>query len=176
MDNTNDNTESYGYFAKDVALNLDINTNTLRRWAIELEKHGYTFERNENNHRIYYERDFKALRELKKLVANDVALENALNAVISMDLDSKNAVRTPSVHKDEIRVSRSELEDLIHKTVKHAVEEEREAMLKAFEQKFNDVVEQRDRILTTQLQNTLEERRLEIAAATEEKKWWKFWK
>ena len=170
-----DNTESYGYFAKDVALNLDINTNTLRRWAIELEKHGYSFERNDNNHRIYYERDFKTLRELKKLIAKDVPLENALNAVISMDLDSKNAVQTPSVH-DEIRVSKSELEDLIHKTVKQAVEEEREAMLKAFEHKINDVVEQRDRVLTTQLQNALEERRLEIAAATEEKKWWKIWK
>lgn len=49
-------------------------------------------------------------------------------------------------------------------------------MLKAFEHKINDVVEQRDRVLTTQLQNALEERRLEIAAATEEKRWWKFWK
>ncbi|MFP7474453.1 MerR family transcriptional regulator [Niallia taxi] len=170
-----DNTESYGYFAKDVALNLDINTNTLRRWAIELEKHGYSFERTNQNHRIYYERDFKTLRELKKLIAKDVPLENALNAVVSMDLDSKKAVQTPTVH-DEIRVSRSELEDVIHKTVKKAVEEEREAMLKAFEHKINDVVEQRDRVLTTQLQNTLEERRLEIAAAAEEKKWWKFWK
>ena len=39
MMNAMDNTESYGYFAKDVALNLDINPNTLRRWSIELEKH-----------------------------------------------------------------------------------------------------------------------------------------
>jgi len=43
-------------------------------------------------------------------------------------------------------------------------------MLKTFEHKINDVVEQRDRVLTTQLQNALEERRLEIAAATERKK------
>lgn len=43
-------------------------------------------------------------------------------------------------------------------------------MLKAFEHKINDVVEQRDRVLTTQLQNALEERLLEIAAATEGKK------
>lgn len=171
-----DNTESYGYFAKDVALNLDINPNTLRRWSIELEKHNYSFERNNKNQRIYYERDFKAFRELKKLLANDVALEDALKAVVSMDLDNKNAIQTPSVHKEEIRISKNELQDLIHKTVKQAVEEEREAMLKAFEHKINDVVEQRDRVLTTQLQNALEERRLEIAAATEEKKWWKFWK
>ena len=171
-----ENTESYGYFAKDVALNLDITTSTLRRWSIELEKLNYTFERNNKDQRIYYERDFKAFRELKKLLANDVPLADALKAVVSMDLDTKNAVQTPSVYKDEIRVSKSELEDLIHKSVKQAVEEEREAMLKAFELKINDVVEQRDRVLTTQLQNALEERRLEIAAATEEKRWWEFWK
>ncbi|MEK4669998.1 hypothetical protein [Niallia sp. FSL R7-0271] len=52
-------------------------------------------------------------------------LEDALKAVVSMDLDSKNAIQTLSVHKDEIRISKSELEDLIHKTVKQAVEEER---------------------------------------------------
>lgn len=28
----------YGYFAQEVAKQLDINTNTLRRWSIELEK------------------------------------------------------------------------------------------------------------------------------------------
>jgi len=59
--------------------------------------------------------------------------------------------------------------------VKVAMEEERENMLKAFEYKMNDVVEKRDRILTMQLQQSLEEKRLEIAAAKEEdvKPWWK---
>ncbi|PFI06562.1 DNA-binding protein, partial [Bacillus cereus] len=47
----------YGYFAQEVAKQLDINTNTLRRWSIELEKMEYIFERNERNQRIYYEND-----------------------------------------------------------------------------------------------------------------------
>lgn len=172
------NAPSFGYFAKDVAAELNITTSTLRRWSIELEKQGYYFTRNEKEQRIYYERDFQALRELKKLLSQSASFADALNAVISRDAQAKNATQTPSVFTDDIRLSTRQLEEIIHKTVKQAIEEEREAMLQAFEYKINDVVEKRDRILTKQLQQSLEERRVEIAAAAEEKekKWWKFWK
>ncbi|MGG4264985.1 hypothetical protein [Peribacillus simplex] len=73
--------------------------------------------------------DFKALRELKKLLTNIVAFADAIKAVISMDIEGKNAVKSPSVFTDEIRLSKRELEELIHKTVKKAIEEEREIML-----------------------------------------------
>ncbi|NEU36176.1 DNA-binding protein, partial [bacterium LRH843] len=46
---------------------------------------------------------------------------------------------------------------------------------RAFEAKMNDVIEKRDRILTHELNRSLEEKRLEIAAASEEespKSWW----
>ncbi|MFE4429667.1 MerR family transcriptional regulator [Peribacillus butanolivorans] len=172
-----DDSKSFGYFSKDVALELKITTSTLRRWSIELEKLGYTFERNEKEQRIYYERDFKALRELKKLLANNVAFVDAIKAVVSMDLEEKNAVKSPSVFADEIRLSKSELEEIIYKTVKKAIEEEREVLLHGFELKMNDAVEKRDRLLTTQMNKRLEEKSLEIAATKEEnkKKWWKFW-
>lgn len=61
------NAEEFGYFAKDVAVDIEITTSTLRRWSNELEKEGYTFQRNVKDQRIYYERDFKAFRELKKM-------------------------------------------------------------------------------------------------------------
>ncbi|WFE12456.1 hypothetical protein P4829_10770 [Bacillus atrophaeus] len=60
--------------------------------------------------------------------------------------------------------------------IEQAIEKEREAMFKAFEAKLNDVVEKSDRILTQQLNRSMEERRLEIAATQEEKEakksWW----
>lgn len=170
------NANSFGYFSKDVAADLEITTSSLRRWSIELEQHGYIIERNEKGQRIYYERDFKALRELKKLLSNNVSFTDALKAVVSMNLDEKNAIKTPSVFTDEIRLSKSELEETIQRVVKVAIEEERENMFKAFEYKMNDVVEKRDRLLTMQLQQSLEEKKLEIAAAKEEenaKPWWK---
>jgi len=163
-----ENANQFGYFAKDVASELEITTSTLRRWAIELEKEGYSFERNEKEQRIYYERDFKAFRELKKLLSNSVPFVDAIKAVVSMDLENKNALKTPSVYTDEMRLSTRELTDIVQKAVKEAIKEEREMMFQAFENKMNDVVEKRDRILTQQLKRSLEERRLEIAAAQEE--------
>jgi DNA-binding transcriptional MerR regulator len=169
-----ENTSNFGYFAKDVASELEITTSTLRRWSIELEKAGYSFERNEKEQRIYYERDFKAFREMKKLLANSVAFVDAIKAVSSMDLDDKNASLTPSVYKQELRLSKSELQEIVHTAVKEAIDKEREAMFQAFENKMNDVVEKRDRIITQQLNKSLEEKRLEIAATQEEKKsWWR---
>lgn len=164
-------TNHFGYFAKNVALELEITTSTLRRWSIELEKVGYSFERNEKDQRIYFERDFKAFRELKKLLSSSVAFADAIKAVVSMDLDMENPSLTPSVFKQELRLSKSELQEIIDQSIKQAVEKERELILQAVEQKMNDVVEKRDRFLTHQLQ----QRRLEIAAAQEQqnKSWWR---
>jgi len=171
-----ENASQFGYFAKDVASELEITTSTLRRWSIELEKFSYTFERNEKDQRIYYERDFKAFRELKKLINNSVPVIDAVKAVVSMDLSNKNASKTPSVQQDEIRLSKRELHEIVHNAVKEAIETEREAMFKVFEIKMNDVVEKRDRLITQQLHQSLEEKRLEIAAAQEQEKnnrtWW----
>jgi DNA-binding transcriptional MerR regulator len=82
-----ENAEKFGYFAKDVATDLEITTSTLRRWSLKLEELGYLFERNEKDQRIYYERDFKAFRELRKLITNSVSFEDAIKAVVSMDLE-----------------------------------------------------------------------------------------
>jgi len=40
------------------------------------------FERNEKERRIYYERDFKVFRELKKLLSNSVPLVDSIKAVV----------------------------------------------------------------------------------------------
>ncbi|MEI3611417.1 MerR family transcriptional regulator [Pseudogracilibacillus sp. SO30301A] len=88
----------FGYFSKDVAIELEITTSTLRRWSIELEKEGYNFNRNEKEQLIYYERDFKALRELKKLLSNNVPFSDAIKAIASTDFENKNAKQTPSVY------------------------------------------------------------------------------
>lgn len=87
----------YGMFAKEMALNLDINTNTLRRWAIELEVHGYEFSRNDKNQRIYYERDIIVLTNFKKIIEKTQSLEDTAKAVVSRVNDKKNAEKMLSV-------------------------------------------------------------------------------
>jgi hypothetical protein len=91
-----------------------------------------------------------------------------------MDLEDKNASLTPSVFKQELRLSKSELQEIVHQEVKRAIEEELEGMLKAFEYKLENLMETRDRLLVKELQHSLEEKRLEIAETKQEKKaWWK---
>lgn len=175
----NDNKQTIGYFAKKVASDLDITTSSLRRWALELEKIGYEFERNDKDQRIYYERDINALKQLKELVNDSVPLVDALNVIKSRFSDTINATKTPSVYEEEMRFSRDELESIIDKAVKKAVEEDRELLIKTFETKLNDLIENRDRVLTKQLRDSLESTQLQIAAAHEEletekkKPWWK---
>lgn len=170
-----ESTNHFGYYAKDVATELEITTSTLRRWSIELEKAGYTIERNEKEQRIYFERDFKALRELKKMISHSVLFVDAIKAVVSMDIDNQNATWTPSVYKQELRLSKDELQEIIHQEVKKAVEEEREMMFQAFEQKMNDTIEMRDRQMVLAMKHTLEEKQKELAATIEntpKKRWW----
>lgn len=170
-----DTPNQFGYFAKDVSLQLDMNQSTLRRWCIELEKAGYTFQRNEHNQRIFYERDFNALRKLKELLNKNLSMDNAVHAVISM---SQASQQTPSVYiknDDDIRLSKRDLQEIIQLEVRKAIEEEREAMFQAFERKLNDQTEKRDQQLLAAIRE-IQETKLLIAAAEEKKKWYQFWR
>lgn len=159
----------YGMFAKELALNLDINTNTLRRWAIELEEQGYEFSRNDKNQRIYYERDIVALSDFQRIIEKTQSLENTAKAVVSKVNDKKNAEKMLGViedSKNNIVFSKEELDDLINKVADEAVERAAEHLSR----KFIDVIEQRDRKLIYNLTQTMEQKQLEVAVANEEEK------
>lgn len=157
-----------GYFSKDVAEQLEITTSTLRRWSIELEKQGYIFSRNENGQRVYYEHDFKVLRELKKCLGRSMPFENALKLVVSMVSEDGKIEKTPSVNNGIVRLSQDELQIIIKK----AVEEEREVMLKAIDEKLNNFIEMRDRQLVSQLKQTMEQKQLEFQEQQQKKGFW----
>ncbi|MGG0277997.1 hypothetical protein [Bacillus rhizoplanae] len=59
----------YGVFASEVCRQLELNANTLRKWCIDLEEHGYSFERDKRNQRIYYSKDIVLLGRMKELSA-----------------------------------------------------------------------------------------------------------
>lgn len=147
-----------GYFSKDVALELNITTSTLRRWSIFLEKNNYMFERNEKDQRVYYERDIRALRELKLLLSKSIPFDNAIKIITAMDFEKENHEKTPSVYNEMIRLSKSELQSIIQS----ALEQEREIILAAMDEKLSNKIEQRDRALVHQLKETLTEKQLEL--------------
>ena len=170
MNNTNHEETHRAYWAKDISDLLEVTTSNLRRWSIDLENAGYRFYRDEHNRRAYFEKDIMPLRKLKEFLANNMSKNDAIKAVVSMFPQENKGTLTIPVNDDTMRVSKSELREI----VKEAVEEEREMMFRAFEAKMNDVVEKRDRILIHELNRSLEEKRLEIAVAEEPKQsWWK---
>jgi len=171
-----DTLNQFGYFAKDVSLQLDMNPSTLRRWCIELEKAGYTFTRNEHNQRIFYERDFNAFRKLKELLNKNFSMDNAVHVVVAM---VQTLSQTPSVHiksDDEIRLSKRDLQEIIHEEVKNAIDAERESIFQAFEQKLKAQMEKRDQQLLDVIREMQKTKLLTGATEEKKKKWYELWK
>ena len=157
---------TYGMFAKEVALNLGVNTNTLRRWAIELERQGYNFSRNDKNQRIYYERDILVLFKFQKVIEKTQSLENTAKTVVERLDDKENAEKMLGVIEEsnvKVVFSKDELEEFANRIAAEAVERAAEHL----SQKFLDVIEQRDRKLMQNLTQTMEQKRMEIATANE---------
>ena len=153
-----------GLFSKQVALDLEINPNTLRRWCLELEKQGFDFERNENEQRIFYDRDLVALSEVKKLLGQRQSMEDATKAVAVRYKDKDNAQIMMGVIEEKsvsVTLSKTDLEELLDQAAARGAD--------LALTKFNSVIEQRDRSLIHQLNESMEQKRLEIAAAVEEK-------
>lgn len=165
----------FGTFAKAVAIHLDINVNTLRRWAIELEKFDYNFERNEKNQRMYYERDILVLSDMKRMIEKTNSLENAAKAVVSSFNERKSVEKTMSVimeKDDKIAFTRQELEEYTKRIIEETSQKTSEMVL----QKFNDTLEQRDRQLVQGIRQTMEDKRLELAmTVTEKESFWSKW-
>jgi DNA-binding transcriptional MerR regulator len=180
MNNANLESSQKAYWSKDIADLLEISTSNLRRWSIDLENAGYLFCRDEHNRRAYLEKDIMPLRKLKEFLGNNMSKNDAIKAVISMFPQDLTSELTLPVNDDIVRFSKRELQEVINDVVRKAIEEEREAMFQAFEYKMNDLVEKRDRMLVQQLNRSLEEKQLEIAAAKEQesvrpkKSWWRF--
>ncbi|CKE55020.1 polar chromosome segregation protein [Streptococcus pneumoniae] len=134
--------EDYGYFAQSVAKELDINTNTLRRWSLELEKLDYEFERNERNQRIYYKKDVNVLKQMKEYLNQNWRLEEAAtkstvstedNEEIEKYIEIKNAEKTASVHEGS--------------TAPVTIQERSEG-LEIFQGKFYEMIEQQNQIVS----------------------------
>lgn len=74
--------EDIGYFSKYAYEQLGVTGATLRRWSQTMESCGYEFERNGQNQRIYYDKEMKFLRDLKKLVDKGQPIESAAKYLI----------------------------------------------------------------------------------------------
>jgi len=174
--------EQLGYFAKQVCEKLKLNPNTLRKWAIELEENGYKFERNNkgtNGQRIYYERDINIIAEFKVLLERTHSVENTAKLLMKRVEEGSNTEITHSVREEKKRsnpvtvtFTREELEQytrgIIEETSAKVAAEVSAQTAEAVYKKMENLIEQRDHRLINQMNESMEQRRLEIAAAQEE--------
>jgi DNA-binding transcriptional MerR regulator len=66
------------YTTKEVSTTLGIGDSTLRKWCLSLEKNGYHFTRNDQNQRLFLEKDLVVLKLFQTMVqTNNFSVENA---------------------------------------------------------------------------------------------------
>lgn len=118
------------YTAKEVRTTLDIGDSTLRKWCLALEKCGYQFFRNDQNRRLFIEKDIVVLRHFQALVQdNNMPLENAANIIVSRFGDAAFEQRTVIVPSDQNNTAPEKIEDtetveLLHSLIDYMVKQE----------------------------------------------------
>lgn len=158
------------YWSKDVYEMLDIGASTLRRWAAELEKKGWTFEKDDSGRRRYYERDVDALSSIKTMNEHQgMTIDEAINAVISKHNMSSHVGHNMLIERpfDSAELALS---------VQSDIKEIKEALGKAFLDLHTENTELKEEVgdLKEEVEALREELRVYIATAKEEttKKGW----
>lgn len=111
------------YSPKEISITLDIGDSTLRKWAIALEKSGYTFIRNDQNKRLFVDSDLVVLKHFQNLVKqHNMQLENAANLVVDRFGKGPSAVGTGTAladNKEEQRDLTRSNDEVIAQLLEH---------------------------------------------------------
>ncbi|MEI4618381.1 DUF3967 domain-containing protein [Bacillus cereus] len=173
------------YSPTDVQGLLKIDSSTLRKYAILLEKHGYIFLKNDRGHRGYFDKDIITLRKLIEFSKQqDMTLERSAEAVSTWVPKDDVTVNATNKRMSDPHIERYNdilkrliyLEDYTQK--QDAFQKELLAQLQKQQQYIQDRLEKRDQALMTSIRELQQEKRvlIEQAAASQEKKpWWRFW-
>ena len=164
------------YGSSDVADLLKVQESTLRKYCLLLQDHNYSFLKNENGYRVFFDDDIIVLRKFLSLKnESDMTLNDAAKSVVAW----KNGNDVSGVVTEDMRyISRyNDLVDEFKKFQKDQEDFNRQLLSQLEKQNdyINKRLEQRDQVLMLTLRETLDAKK-EIAAVEEKKKkWWKFW-
>jgi DNA-binding transcriptional MerR regulator len=153
------------YTTKEVSVTLNIGDSTLRKWCLSLEKNGYNFIRNDQNKRLYTDRDLVALRHFQMLVQqNNFPMENASLVVASRFQGEASESGTGIVlqNNEEYRRSSERYEALEKKL------DEQQELIKTLIQKLDERDKQRDQMLMQHMREIQETKQLLLASKEEE--------
>lgn len=155
------------YWNHEVAERLQMGKSTLRRWCLELEKQGYVFSKGEQESRAFTERDVLILEKVRKLHNEGGKLEYVIKQVIN---EQEQVLLTPQSTPYSVDIDwqaeRAQLKQELLAEIKQE--------LLSSEQRIFHRLEDRDQLLMQYVRETQETKK--IMAATQQKKWWQFWK
>ncbi|MBJ8113146.1 MerR family transcriptional regulator [Bacillus cereus group sp. N6] len=156
----------YGYFSKQVCEDLNLTASTLRRWSIAFESKGYEFEKNEKGQRIYFERDYRILREYKRLLDQGISAEQCLEDIAKRFIKI-DAAQTPSVHGE--RNASMEKSTSIDRSWLHELQVTLEQQAATIGEQNQHIIKQQDEMLNRMISLEMENANLKenITAQTE---------
>ncbi|PEF43398.1 DUF3967 domain-containing protein [Bacillus wiedmannii] len=155
------------YWNHEVAERLQMGKSTLRRWCLELEKQGYIFSKGEQESRAFIERDVLILEKIKELQSEGKKLEYAIKQVIS-EQEQVLLTRQSSPRSVDIdwQAERAQLKQELLAEIKQELQRN--------EQRIFHRLEDRDQLLMQYVREMKETKKVMIA--TQQKKWYQFWK
>ena len=171
------------YSSSDMAMLLNIQESTLRKYCIMLEEAGYKFHKNELGHRGFLHNDVIALKRLIEIKQHpDMTIKQACNAVVAWIQESgvtdhdTNDIATQDRHNERYNELLNEFKEF--KTQQEQFNKELISQLQKQQEYIQNSLLERDKNLMQAIRETQETQKL-IAASEEEKrkkkKWWKVW-
>ncbi len=188
------------YLGGEVAKSLGIARSSLTKYCIALENKDYKFIRGSNNSRAFRSKDVLLLQRMKDLVQDKgMTMETAVNVVLSMlpeeertgaVLDENKAItsETPSKEQEEnnqlsLLIDKLEYIDEISDRLNSMEKELKDIktqnkLLQDQNDELKTTIEtgssKRDETLLSLIREVQDTKKM--IAASQEKKWWEFWK
>lgn len=148
--------ENFGYFAKTVSERLGIAKDTLRSWSLKLEADGVKFERNARDQRIYYEKDIRALENMKELLNLQQPL-NDVSKTIAKKIEESFYNGDESIKNTEITHSVSQVENGLI-TQEKQMQNFKKELVEELANKQSEIMEQFKNDLTKEMSTVMQDR------------------
>lgn len=152
----NNTEENFGYFAKTVSERLGIAKDTLRSWSLKLEAEGVKFERNAREQRIYYEKDIRALENMKELMDLQQPL-NDVSKTIANKIEKSFYNGGESINNTEITPSVSQGENAWI-TQEKQMRNFKKELIQELSNKQSEIMEQFKNDLTKEMSTVMQDR------------------
>ena len=152
----NNTEENFGYFAKTVSERLGIAKDTLRSWSLKLEAEGVKFERNARDQRIYYEKDIRALENMKELMDLQQPL-NDVSKTIANKIEKSFYNGDESINNTEITPSVSHGENALI-TQEKQMQNFKNELIQELSNKQSEMMEQFKNDLTKEISTMMQDR------------------